>query len=109
MIRFKCCTEEDWYPCHKCHNEAVVKLAEERAREREESKPLPARPETNDVPQKTVDCTEAGESWTEIGIIFSFATILRTVLPENQENRLEMKIYNPAFIFGVKLGYLGDE
>ena len=32
---------------------------------------------------------------------------LRTVLPENQE-KLEMKIYNPPFIFSVKLGYLGE-
>ena len=25
MIHFRCCPEDKWYPCHKCHNEAVEK------------------------------------------------------------------------------------
>jgi len=24
LIHFKCCPEEKWYPCHKCHNAAVA-------------------------------------------------------------------------------------
>lgn len=23
LIHFKCCPEDVWYPCHKCHNEAL--------------------------------------------------------------------------------------
>ena len=25
VMHFKCCSEDKWYPCHKCHNEAVGK------------------------------------------------------------------------------------
>ena len=25
VMHFRCCPEDKWYPCHKCHNEAVEK------------------------------------------------------------------------------------
>ena len=39
LIHFECCPEEVWFPCHKCHNEALglVENLDEKARENEEA------------------------------------------------------------------------
>lgn len=39
LILFKCCNE--WYPCHKCHNEALTSLVEQNEMEPENSGPSP--------------------------------------------------------------------
>ena len=38
LIHFKCCPEDAWYACHKCHNEALglVDNLDEKGRENEE-------------------------------------------------------------------------
>ena len=33
LILFKCCNE--WYPCHKCHNEAITEFADQHGKESE--------------------------------------------------------------------------
>ena len=38
LIHFKCCTEDFWFACHKCHNEALrlVENLDEKGPENEE-------------------------------------------------------------------------
>lgn len=32
LIHFTCCDEEDWYPCHKCHNDAITLMRQENGK-----------------------------------------------------------------------------
>jgi len=58
LIHFKCCPEEKWYPCHKCHNAAVSLI--ENPNDKAEENDIPSdhiasnnmASENSDVPEE---------------------------------------------------------
>lgn len=65
LIHFKCCDEEEWYPCHKCHNEAVTLIEDQREIKQDNSKPLMDNSDDNSTASSISEegeCLEVGGS-----------------------------------------------
>ena len=61
LIHFKCCPEEKWYPCHKCHNAAVNLIENPNDKAEENDIPLD-HIASNNMASENSDVTEERSS-----------------------------------------------
>lgn len=87
LILFKCCNE--WYPCHKCHNEALTSLVEQNEMEPENSGPSPE----NEIVSVEMDDAEV-ESFDESIEIGSGAEEGMTVIHAHLQVRYNDHLLN---------------
>lgn len=64
LIHFECCSEDEWYPCHKCHNEATA-FIENTSRMAQEDESARGFQERNDTSSELLtELEEEGSSET---------------------------------------------